>query len=142
MLRRQRAQRIGDPDRLDSFTYTTGCDRGPMLLVAGEVSCNRVWHLPTASPPITARQLGKLSAASLGGASKTRRMPRMLLRIAGFFDRTNRDLEEVLHQYTHDYVFDSSEFESRFSLAPTQYGQGIRETTAHQQHSREYIQPC
>ena len=55
--------------------------------------------------------------------------------LAGLFDRTTRELVEMLYQNRNEYVFDSSKFETRFSFSPTPYEQGVVETVSYYRQS-------
>jgi len=43
----------------------------------------------------------------------------------------------MLYQNEHDYIFDSSKFERRFSSTPTPYEEGIRETVRWMRQPRQ-----
>jgi hypothetical protein len=53
-----------------------------------------------------------------------------MLRMATLFDRTVRELIEMLYQYDRPYIFESSKFERRFGFTPTPYLRGSAETVA------------
>jgi nucleoside-diphosphate-sugar epimerase len=124
------AQWIVNADVPHSFTYTPDCGRALPLLAAAEDAWSQVWHLPTAAPPLTGRQLVALAARILGVEPRLRVLRPWMLRIVGLFDRTVQELMEMLYQYDRPYVFDSSKFERRFQFAPTPYEKGIEETVA------------
>jgi len=119
------AQWLGSPDRLHSLTYTTDCGRALPLLVADERAYNQVWHLPTAHPPIAIRRFVELAAAASGARPKVTTMPTVMLKLAGLFDRTLREISEMLYQNQYDYVFDSTKFENHFAFTPTSYEDGV-----------------
>ncbi len=122
------AQWIADADQPHSLTYTTDCGRALPLLVADKTAHNRVWHLPTAHPPISIRRMARIAAEILEISPRTQTMPAWMLRIGGLFDRTIRELPEMAYQYDRPYLFDSTAFEQHFAFTPTSYEQGIRET--------------
>lgn len=125
------AQWVADADVPHSVTYTTDCGRAIPLLVADETSYNQVWHMPTASPPITMRRFTEIAADEIGAKPKLTVLKPWMLRLAGIFDRTVRELPEMLYQNDRDYIFDSSKFTERYAFAPTAYEQGIAETVAY-----------
>lgn len=128
------AQWLVNGDKLHSLTYTIDCGRALPLLVGDESSYNQVWHLPTAHPAVTMRRFVEIAAEVLNVKPRLSVMPRWMLSIGGFFDKTIKELPEMSYQYDRDYVFDSSKFESHFSFFPTSYAQGIRETLASIHH--------
>lgn len=131
LLAGKAAQWVADADVLHSVTYTTDCGRAVPLLVADETSYNQVWHMPTASPPITMRRFTEIAAREIGAKPKLSVLSPWMLRLAGIFDRTVRELPEMLYQNDRDYIFDSSKLTERYAFAPTSYEQGIAETVAY-----------
>lgn len=128
LMKGSKAQWLADADRPHSLTYTNDCGRALYLLVGDEGAYNQVWHLPTARPALTARQLAEMAAEQLGVEPKVSALAPWMLAAGGVFDRTIKELSEMLYQNKEDYYFDSSKFEKRFSFTPTSYKQGIEET--------------
>lgn len=120
----KRAQWIGNPDALHSFTYIP--DTAPALAALGArpEADNQIWHLPTA-PAQPVRQLIALAAGRAGAPSQVSVISRMLLQAIGLFSQPIRETLEMDYQYRHDYVFDSSKFEQAFGIRPTPYAEGI-----------------
>ncbi|HUX20065.1 MAG TPA: NAD-dependent epimerase/dehydratase family protein [Spirochaetia bacterium] len=132
LIEGKRPQWLARADRPHSLTYTLDCGRALPLLAADESSYNQVWHLPTAHPPITMQRFAEIAAAAVGVAAspKASVLSRPMLALAGLFDRTIKELGEMLYQNEMDYVFDSSKFEKHFSFTPTPYEDGIAATVA------------
>lgn len=122
------AQWLVNADVPHSFTYTPDCGRALTLLAAAEDVWGQVWHLPTAAPPPTGKEFIALCARSFGVEPKVRVLRPWMLRMAGLFDRTVRELIEMLYQYEAPYIFDSSKFNRRFAFSPTPYERGIEAT--------------
>lgn len=122
------AQWLADADVPHSFTYTPDCGRAIPMLAAAEDSWGQVWHLPTAAPPLTGRELVALAAQALGVPPRIKVLSPWMLRLAGLFNRTVHELVEMLYQNDRPYIFDSSKFERRFRFTPTPYSRGIEET--------------
>ena len=105
-----------------------------MLLAESESAWNQTWHVPTAPDPPTREQFIELVAKEFGTQPKYRVLTRPMLRVAGWFDTTVRELYEMLYQYEFDYIFDSTKFTTAFRFQPTSYAEGVRRTTqAYQQ---------
>jgi len=51
-----------------------------------------------------------------------------MIQMAGLFDKTISETNEMAYQIENDYYFDSSKFNDAFSFMPTSYQQGIKET--------------
>ncbi|HBC47600.1 MAG TPA: NAD-dependent dehydratase [candidate division Zixibacteria bacterium] len=114
-----------------SFTFTGDCGKALYLLAMSDDAINQVWHLPTASPPITGEQLIRIAAEYLGKKSEYAILSKWKIRIGGIFNYTIRESYEMLYQNEYDYIFDSSKFERKFGLKPTSYRTGIIETLEH-----------
>ncbi|PYU44064.1 MAG: hypothetical protein DMG53_17100 [Acidobacteria bacterium] len=117
-----------------SFTFTPDAVRSLVLLAESESAWNQTWHVPTAPDPPTGKQFIELVAKEFGAQPKYRVLTRPMLRVAGWFDTTVRELYEMLYQYEFDYIFDSTKFTTAFRFQPTSYAEGVRRTTqAYQQ---------
>ena len=128
LLKGKKAQCLGAMDKPHSLTYTNDCGRALSLLVGDEGARNQVWHLPTAAPPPTNREFVELVAAELDVPPKKTVLGPVSMRLGGFFDRTIKEVAEMLYQNREDYIFDSSKFEKRYDFVPTSYAQGVGET--------------
>ena len=117
-----------------SFTFTPDAARSLVLLAESESAWNQTWHVPTAPDPPTGKQFIELVAKEFGAQPKYRVLTRPMLRVAGWFDTTVRELYEMLYQYEFDYIFDSTKFTTAFRFQPTSYAEGVRRTAqAYQQ---------
>jgi nucleoside-diphosphate-sugar epimerase len=121
------AQVLVDPDRKHSYTYTPDCAKALSLLADAVDAFGEAWHLPTAHPALTGRELIDLAAKALGVAPRVSVLPAWMMKTLGLVVPMMRELAEMLYQNDSDYVFDSSKFERRFSFTPTPYADGIRE---------------
>src|ERR1700737_640987 len=122
-----------------SFTFTPDAARSLVLLADSESAWNQTWHVPTTPDPPTGKQFIELVAKEFGTPAKYRVLTRPMLRIAGWFDTTVRELYEMLYQYEFDYIFDSTKFTETFSFQPTSYAEGVRRT-AHAYSARKTTQ--
>jgi len=111
-----------------SFTFTPDAARSLVLLADSESAWNQTWHVPTASSPLTGKQFVELVARESGAQPKYRVLTRPMLRVAGLFDTTIRELHEMLYQYEFDYLFDSTKFNKAFLYEPISYVEGVRRT--------------
>ncbi len=125
------AQAMVTLDTKHSYTYTGDCGRALFELATAEDTYNQVWHMPTASPPPTGHEFVKMVADALGMEPKTSILSRLAMRLAGLFIGDIRELYEMLYQNEFDYIFDSSKFENRFGITPTDYKTGIENTVAY-----------
>lgn len=125
-LRGRSAWWLADADRPHSFTYTPDAGRALALLALATDTWQQSWHLPTASPAPTPRQLLAQSARLLGLPPRLLVLPVPVLRLLAPFDGLLREVLPMLYQNRQDYVFDSSKFMARFPDFPiTPYAQGL-----------------
>jgi len=110
-----------------SVTYTPDAGKATALLGNTDDAYNQVWHLPTASNPLTGRQWIETIAKAMKVDPKSQLATKFIVRIMGLFIPIMREMPEMLYQYDRDYVFDSSKFEKRFGIHPTSYDDGIAE---------------
>jgi nucleoside-diphosphate-sugar epimerase len=111
-----------------SFTFTPDAARSLALLAESESSWNQTWHVPTTPNPPTGKQFIELVAKEFGTQPKYRVLTRPMIWMAGWFDRTVRELYEMLYQYEVDYIFDSTKFTKAFRFQPSSYAEGVRRT--------------
>ena len=117
---------LGDPDAPHSFTYTLDAGRALALLALAPDTGQQSWHLPTASPAPTPRQLLMDSARLLGAPTTVHRMPPVLTTLLSPVVPMLGEVGEMLYQNQQAYVFDSSKFMARFpDFRITPYAQGM-----------------
>ncbi len=114
-----------------SFTYTLDCGKALPLLAAHDHAFGQVWHLPTASPPITGEEFIRIAAGKFGVPPRYSVLGRGAIRVGGIFSPVVRETYEMLYQNEEEYVFDSSKFCSRFAFTPTPYEEGIASSVVH-----------
>jgi nucleoside-diphosphate-sugar epimerase len=118
---------MGRSDLPHSFTFTPDAGKAVALLGNTPSAYNRVWHLPTAPEPITGDQFISGAANQLNRSPKFYRLSRSMVRIVGLFNSMAKETVEMMYQYEHPYLFDSSQFSQTFYPA-TAYADGIRQT--------------
>jgi nucleoside-diphosphate-sugar epimerase len=119
------AQVLVDPDRKHSYSYTVDCAKALSLLAGADDAFGQAWHLPTAHPALTGREVIDLAAKALGVAPRVSVLPAWMMKASGLVVPMMRELAEMLYQNDSDYLFDSSKFERRFAFTPTPYADGI-----------------
>jgi nucleoside-diphosphate-sugar epimerase len=124
----QRAQWLVNAKVPHSLTYTPDAAKALYLLATDENSWNQVWHLPTTANPPTGEEFIRSAAKILQKDPRYTLFPKWMIRMAGIFDSTMRELYEMLYQQEYPYLFDSSKFEKAYSFRPTSYEEGIAAT--------------
>ena len=122
------AQYFISGDIRHSFTYTPDMGRALADLAADATAWNQVWHLPTANPALTGREIVEMSAAEFGVKPKMMILGKTMNRVLGLFIPILREMQEMLYQYEVDYHFDSTKFEKQFGWQPTSYTEGVKQT--------------
>ena len=110
-----------------SFTFTPDAGKATALLGNSEKSYGHIWHLPTASDPLTGKEWVESIAKKIGTKPKYRVVSKFMVQLIGLFVPVMKESVEMLYQYDRDYVFDSSKFEEEFNFQPTSYEDGINE---------------
>lgn len=122
----KKANWMGSVNFKHSFTYTPDAGKATALLGNTEDAYNQVWHLPTASNPLTGKEWIEAFAGEMGVKPKYQIASKFMVRIMGLFVPIMGEFVEMIYQYDRDYVFDSSKFEKRFDFKPTPYTEGIK----------------
>lgn len=123
---------IGDLDALHSVTYVPDLAEALVRVAADDASWGRAWHAPCA-PAVSQRRLAQLAAATVGREARIRSAPKPILRAAGVFVTPIRETIEMLYEFEHDFVVDSSAFTERFGMEATALEQAlatVMDTTA------------
>ncbi|MER3376665.1 MAG: NAD-dependent epimerase/dehydratase family protein [Allomuricauda sp.] len=108
-----------------SYTYTPDAGKATALLGNTENAYGQIWHLPTASNPLTGKEWVSHIASEMEVKPKYRVVSKFMVRLFGIFIPIMKESVEMLYQYDRDYVFDSSKFENEFGFKPTTYEDGI-----------------
>lgn len=111
-----------------SYTYVPDAAQALIELAESATAWNQTWHLPTAPHPLTGREFVLAAADALGVPGKYRVLSKAMVKIAGLFNPTIREVHEMLYQNDSAYVFDSSKYARAFGFGGTPYEEGIRQT--------------
>jgi nucleoside-diphosphate-sugar epimerase len=124
----KKAQYMVNADLKHSYTYTPDCGKAIWLLSQRDDAFNQTWHLPTAHPALTGKELIGMAAKEFGIEPKYTILGKGLLRFGGLFNQQVKELLEMLYQNDGEYIFDSSKFENAFQVQATTYREGVRQT--------------
>jgi nucleoside-diphosphate-sugar epimerase len=113
-----------------SYTYTPDAAKALVTLTRAKDSWNTTWHLPTAPDPPTGKQFVEMAARAFGVPPKYSVLRPWMLRMAGLFDATVREIPEMLYQNSSPYRFDSTKFRKAFGVDATPYARGVEQTAA------------
>ncbi|WP_410513483.1 hypothetical protein PaeBR_03225 [Paenibacillus sp. BR2-3] len=123
----KRASILGNKHKPHTFTYAP--DFGKALAIAGtnDTALGEIWHVPS-NPPITQIELFNLISAELDKHVKTRVVGTRLIRLLGLFNPNMREMVEMMYQWNHPFVMDSSKFEKTFGMKATSVNEAINNT--------------
>jgi len=126
LLKGKKAQAFGNIDKIHTYTFTPDAGKATALLGNTPDCYNQVWHLPTTKERLSTRQWIELIAEDIEVEPRIQLIPIWLLKVIGLFNTTIREFPEMLYQNQMDYVFDSSNFESRFGIKATSPREGVK----------------
>jgi nucleoside-diphosphate-sugar epimerase len=130
MMKGKKAKWLSNADVTHSFSYTLDCAKALVLLSEDNDSFNQIWHLPTYNPAPTGKEFIKLISDELGVMPEYSVLNKWMVLLGGLFDKTIREIYEMLYQNEFEYYFDSTKFENYFKFKPIGYKEGIKETIA------------
>lgn len=122
----KKANWMSSVDFKHSFTYTPDAGKATALLGNTDEAYNQIWHLPTASNPLTGKEWIEAIANEMGVKPKYQVATKFIVRMLGLFIPIMREMPEMMYQYDRDYIFKSDKFEKRFDIKPTSYQEGIK----------------
>ncbi len=128
LMKGKKAQILGKESVFHSLTYIPDCAKSLYILANDPSAYNQIWHLPTATPPITGKQFTGYAAELLKVEAKYTVLSKFMILLTGMFNTTIKEVYEMMYQNLFDYYFDSSKFEQHYNFKPTPYFKGIEET--------------
>jgi nucleoside-diphosphate-sugar epimerase len=118
---------LGRTDQPHTFTYLA--DFGKTLAVLGTRSeaLGQIWFAPS-NPPLTQAEFIKLIEAELDQPIRTIVGGPLMMRFLGLFNRTIRETVEMMFEWMHPFVIETSKVTRAFGLQPTPIKTALRET--------------
>jgi len=123
----RRADFIGDPDLLHTYSYVPDIAAGLATLGTDSRAIGQIWHLP-GPETVTTRALVSLISGEVAHGVAIRVIPPMLRRAIGFVSPMMRALDEMSYQFEEPFVLDTTKYETTFGSAPTSLSAAISET--------------
>jgi nucleoside-diphosphate-sugar epimerase len=127
LLKNKKPSWQADINKIHAFTYTPDAARATAMLGNTNTAYNQVWHLPTSNERWTGADFIQKASTLIGKQPAYTLLSPFMLKLAGLFNRTIKELVEMQYQNNQDYFFDSSKFCKEFSFVPTRYEDGIRQ---------------
>jgi nucleoside-diphosphate-sugar epimerase len=125
----KKAQTMGQPDTLHTYSYVPDIGRNLVLLGSRDEAYGRVWHLPN-PPTRTTRQVIADVYAALDRPARVTVVKRPMLRAIGLFNRDVRELLSTYYQFDAPFVADHAAFTAAFGGHITDWHEIIEHTLA------------
>ena len=125
----KRAQTMGRPDTLHSYSYAPDVGRNLVLLGSDDEAYGRAWHLPNPETLTTREVITKVFAAA-GAKPRITTLKRPLLRVLGLTNRDVRELLATYYQFDAPFVVDDRAFRDALGGHVTPWDEIIDETLA------------
>jgi nucleoside-diphosphate-sugar epimerase len=125
----RRADFLGNPDLLHTYSYVPDIAAGLVTLGTDARAIGQVWHLP-GPETVTTRALLALIAAEIGHPVAIRSMPKFALRALGLVNPMMRALHEMAYEFEESFVLDTTKYQSTFGTAGTPLKTAIESTVA------------
>lgn len=113
LLEGKKAEMMGNPDALHSYTYVGDFGEALVRLALDERSLGRPWHVPNA-PAVSTRRFLEMAASIAGVQPRSVVRTRFQLRLAGLFIPPARETIEMLYEFENDFVVDHSAYAATF----------------------------
>ena len=125
----RRADFIGNPDLLHTYSYVPDIAAGLATLGTDARAVGQVWHLP-GPETVTTRALLERVSAEVGHPVGIRAVPKVIVRALGLVNPMMRELAEMSYEFEQPFVLDSSKFAATFGGAVTPLRTALTETVA------------
>jgi nucleoside-diphosphate-sugar epimerase len=125
----RRADFIGDPDLLHTYSYVPDIAAGLIALGSDDRAIGQVWHLP-GPETVTTRALLDLVAHDVGHPVDVRAVPQLVLRALGLASPMMRGLAEMAYQFQQPFVLDTSKYRATFTTPTTPLVTAVADTIA------------
>lgn len=111
-----------------SLTWTPDASRATALIGNTSDAFGQTWHLPVDESYPTYKEFIMLASEIYGKELKYSVVPKFVFKIGSLFNKSAKELQELLPRYEHDNLFDVSKFKKRFpGFQVTTYRQGIEQ---------------
>jgi nucleoside-diphosphate-sugar epimerase len=131
----KRADFLGDPDLLHTYSYVPDIATGLITLGTDERAIGQVWHLP-GPETVTTRGLLDLVAREVGHEVGVRSVPKLVLSVLGLVNPMMRGLAEMSYEFEQPFVLDTSKYLATFTTATTPLATAVSDTVAWYQTRR------
>lgn len=130
----KKPQIVGSADVLHDQTYMKDIGKALVLLAQADDAYGQAWHIPSPRT-VSQKEFISIIGQTMGKEVGISVAPKFILRMMGLFNKTVREVYEMVYEFEHDFVMDTSKFERKFGDIATPLEDAIRETVDwYQQH--------
>ncbi|MDQ0068178.1 NAD-dependent epimerase/dehydratase family protein [Chryseobacterium lathyri] len=109
-----------------SLIWTPDASRATALIGNTPDAFGQTWHLPVDKSHPTYKEFIRMASGIYSRDLKYSTVPKLMFKISSFFNKSVKELLELLPRYEHDNIFDDSKFRKKFpDFQVTSYKQGI-----------------
>jgi nucleoside-diphosphate-sugar epimerase len=117
----KRAQTMGRPDTLHTYSYVPDVGRNLALLASRDDAYGRAWHLPNPATRTTRQIILDVYAAAGTSCTDVTALKRPVLRTLGLVNRNVRELLHTYYQFDAPFIVDDSAFRHAFGGDTTKW---------------------
>lgn len=125
----KKAQVVGNPKMLHSYTFIPDAGRTMAELGARDDVGGEIFHVPNAPARSTSEIVGMVGE-QLGATVEIQTAPKLLLRAMGLFNPAVREVVEMSYEFEQPFVVDSNKAQERLGLEPTPLDEALATTIA------------
>ncbi|WP_333863706.1 NAD-dependent epimerase/dehydratase family protein [Sphingobacterium sp.] len=109
-----------------SLIWTPDASRATALIGNTPDAFGQTWHLPVDKSHPTYKEFIRMASGIYSRDLKYSVVPKFMFKIGSFFNKSVKELLELLPRYEHDNIFDDSKFRKKFpDFQVTSYKQGV-----------------
>jgi nucleoside-diphosphate-sugar epimerase len=131
----KRADFIGNPDLLHTYSYVPDIAAGLATLGADERAVGQVWHLP-GPETVTTRVLMDMISKEVGHPVGIRNVPRPILSLLGLVNPLMKGLAEMSYEFDAPFILNTTKYQSAFESDATPLEVAIADTVAWYRNQR------
>jgi nucleoside-diphosphate-sugar epimerase len=125
----RRADFIGNPELLHTYSYVPDIARGLATLGTDDRAVDQIWHLP-GPETVTTHRILELIGAEVGRPVDSRSVSKLALRGLGIFNPVLRSMVEMTYQFDQPFVLDASKYTAVFGDSGTPLPEAIASTVS------------
>jgi len=120
---------FGKPELPHTFTYINDFAWAMVNVGSSADTFGQVWHAP-AAPAISVKEWISIFERQTGRQARVTILPKVIVYIAGMFDRLIKELYELAYQFEYPYIVSHSKYTTRFGTHFTDHETVAADTIA------------